>query len=43
LIGVDDTYMGLRFQMTLLIAIYIDANDETLLMAWALVPMELEV
>jgi hypothetical protein len=33
LIGIDGTYTGLRFQMTLLIAVCIDANDETLLMA----------
>ena len=42
LIGIDGTYTGSRFQMTLLIAVGIDANDETLPVAWALVPIESE-
>jgi hypothetical protein len=43
LVGIDGTHTGLKFQMTLLIAVCIDANDETLLMAWALVPIESNV
>ena len=42
LIGIDGTHTGSRFWMTLLIAVGIDANDETLPVAWALVPIESE-
>jgi hypothetical protein len=41
-ISIDGTHTGSRFRMTLLIAVCIDANDETLLIAWALVPIESE-
>ena len=40
LIGIDGTHTGTRFRMTLLIAGGIDANGETLPLAWALVPIE---
>jgi cytochrome c553 len=39
-IGIDGTHTGSRFRMTLLIAGGIDANGETLPLAWALVPIE---
>jgi hypothetical protein len=42
IIGVNSTYIGSKFQMTLLIAVGINANDKTLLLAWALVLIELE-
>ena len=42
LVGIDGTHTGSKFRMTLLIAMCIDANDETLPMAWALVPIESE-
>jgi hypothetical protein len=32
-ISINGTYIGSKFQMTLLVAVGIDANDETLLMA----------
>ena len=38
--GVDGTQTTSRFRMTLLIVVGIDANDETLPLAWALVPIE---
>lgn len=38
-IGVDGTHMGSRFRMILLIACGVDANSETLPLAWALVPI----
>jgi hypothetical protein len=41
-IGIDSTHTGSKFQMTLLVAVGIDANDETLPIAWALVLIELE-
>jgi hypothetical protein len=40
IIGVDSTYIASRFQMYLLIASGIDANGETIPLAWALVPIE---
>ena len=43
LVGINGTYTSLKFRMTLLIAICIDANNETLPMAWALVPIESKV
>jgi hypothetical protein len=42
IIGVDGTHTGSKFRMTLLVAVGIDANDETLSLAWALVPIESE-
>lgn len=42
LLGINGTYTSSKFQMTLLVAVCIDANDKTLPMAWALVPIELE-
>jgi hypothetical protein len=39
-IGIDGTHMGSKFKMTLLIACGVDANNETLPLAWALVPIE---
>lgn len=41
-IGIDGTHTGSRFRMTLLIADGIDSNDEVLILAWALVPIECE-
>jgi hypothetical protein len=41
-IGIDGTHTSSRFRMTLLIAHGIDANDEILPLAWALVPIECE-
>jgi MULE transposase domain len=41
-IGIDGTHTGSKFWMTLLIAVGIDANNKTLPMAWALVPIESE-
>lgn len=38
--GVDGTHTSSRFRMTLLIVVGIDANNETLLLAWALVPIK---
>lgn len=40
LVGINGTHTSSKFQMTLLVAMCIDANDETLPMAWALVPIE---
>jgi hypothetical protein len=42
ILSINGTYIGSKFQMTLLIAVCINANDETLLIAWALVPIESE-
>ena len=39
-IGIDGTHTSTRFRMTLLIAGGIDANGETLPLAWLLVPIE---
>jgi hypothetical protein len=39
-IGIDGTYTASRFRMNLLIAGGTDANNETLPLAWALVPIE---
>jgi hypothetical protein len=39
-IGLYSTYTKSRFRIMLLIAYSIDANDEILLLAWALVPIE---
>ena len=39
-LGVDGTHTSSRFRMILLIVVGIDANDETLPLAWALVPIE---
>jgi len=41
-IGIDGTHTGSKFRMTLLIAVGINANNETLPMAWALVPIKSE-
>ena len=41
-VGIDGTHTSSRFRMTLLIAGGIDANDKTLPLAWALVPIENE-
>jgi hypothetical protein len=38
--GVDGTHTSSRFRMTLLVACSVDANNETLLLAWALVPIK---
>ncbi len=38
--GVDGTHTSSRFRMTLLLCGSIDANNEVLLLAWALVPIE---
>jgi hypothetical protein len=38
--GIDGTHTSSRFCMILLLCAGIDANDETLLLAWALVPIE---
>ena len=38
--GVNGTYISSQFRMTLLIVVGIDANNETLPLAWALVPIE---
>jgi hypothetical protein len=40
LVGINGTHTGSKFRMTLLVAMCIDANDEILPMAWALVPIE---
>jgi hypothetical protein len=42
-IALDGIYTRSKFRMMLLIACSIDANDNTLLLAWALVPIENEV
>ena len=38
--GLDGCYTALRFRMMLLIVVRIDANDNILPLAWALVPTE---
>ena len=38
--GVDETHTSSRFRMTLLIVVGINANNETLPLAWTLVPIE---
>ena len=40
IIGVDGTHTASRFRMNLLIAGGVDANGETIPLAWALVPIE---
>jgi hypothetical protein len=39
-IGLDGTHTKSKYRMQLLIAVGIDANDRTLPLAWALVPIE---
>ena len=41
-VGLDGAHTKSRFRMQLLIACGIDANDEVLPIAWALVPIENE-
>jgi hypothetical protein len=40
MIGFDGTHTASQFKMNLLIARGVDANSKTLLLAWALVPIE---
>jgi hypothetical protein len=42
IIGIDGAHTGSKFRMTLLIVVGIGANNETLPLAWALVPIESE-
>jgi hypothetical protein len=39
-VGINGTHIGSKFKMTLSIACSVDANDKTLPLAWALVPMK---
>ena len=39
-VAFDGTFTKSRYRMTLLVAVTIDGNDETLPLCWALVPME---